>query len=238
MKDNPIKPVSLQKAGRIILSAVMGLGLFLVVESAVSRHIGFDLLLPFDGGQFLPARLVLLFAALAVCLALGLTERGEKLRRALNAACEKDWVRWLVALTVTGLFFLWALRVTVLNYMTIDEVSLIEAIVRIPEQGLGAAGDSFANILFCGLISLFYRLNPNGLWYFGYHLFAILGSSVVIGRCILAKASRRGLPALAGCLVHWLLCMGIFLYTLSKLSFTVPPAVVGSAAVALLLCRE
>ena len=245
MKDNPMKPISPQK---IILSAVAGLGLFWVVESAVCRRIGFDLLLPFDGGRFLPVRLAVLCAALALCLCLGLTARGGKLLSAFNAACEKDWVRWLAALTVTGLFFLWTLRVTVLSYMTNDDVFFMQAISNIPAEGIAAVQNTLAHsaqestssisVLLCAIIGFFYGFDPEGYWYLGYHLVMLLVSLTVIGRCVLLKTGLRGWPAWVGCAIHALLCAGVFMYAFAELAFTVTSAVVGSAAVALVLCRH
>ncbi len=219
-------------------AAGASLGLFFGVQSGIHRYIGLDLFAPVQAGQPLVSGAVIFFLCVAVSFGAAMTEKGRMLRAKFTAACDRDWVRWLTALAVVGLFFLWATRVTVFSYMTNDDPSLIRSIVRVPEQGLAAAGGAFANVLFCGLISLFYRLDPDGLWYFGYHLFAILGSAVIIGRCILIKARSCGLSALSGCLIHLLLCAGLFLYTLAQLSFTVTPAVVGSAAVALVLCRD
>ena len=60
----------------------------------------------------------------------------------------------------------------------------------------------------------------------------------MLGRCLYLKLRRRSWPPEAGLLLHALAGAGVFLCTLSELSFTVTPAVAGAAAVALLLCQD
>ena len=225
-----------------------GLLAFLALESAVARRAGLDLLLPVSGGALLPGRLARLCACLVAAFALALTDRGRSLSRALDRFCERDRGRWAVSALVTALFFAWALRVTVLSYMTIDDVSFLQATARVPQEGLGAVRNTLAHssqenasslsVLLCLALGQLYRLDPDGYWYLGYHLAVLLGSLAVIGRCVLTKTCRRSWSVWAGCAVHGLLCAGVFLYTFAKIAFTVTPAVAGSAAAALLLCRH
>ena len=223
---------------KITASALAGLILFFAVESAVSRYIGFSLFLPVREGAFLFGRVLRLCAALAVSCAATMTDRGEKLRRAVDTVCEKDWARWLTAAIVTGLFFLWAARVTVISFMTNDDVSLMQSIALVPSQGLSAVANTFSTVPFCAMLGLFYRLDPGGYWYGGYHIAVIAVSLTVIGRCVLLTTRRGGWPVWAGCAIHALLCAGVFFHTIAGLSFTVTPAVAGTAAVALILCRS
>ncbi len=230
--------------------AALGAGLlaFFAIESAIARRVGLDLFLPVYQGTFLPGRMARLAACLVLCLALFLTERGRALGRTLDAACQKDRFRWALGAAVTGLFFAWALRVTALAYMTIDDVSFLRAAARVPEQGLAALQNTLSHsaqentsstsVLLCWLIGQFYGLAPEGDWYLYYHLAVLLGSLTVIGRCVLVKTSRAGWPVWAGCAIHGLLCGGVFLYTFARIAFTVTPAVAGSAAAALMLCRH
>ncbi len=189
-------------------------------------------------GQPQAGRLAALLIGVLGCFALYLTLRGKALRRRMNEAYRKDGARWLISAAVTGLFVLWAMRITVTSFMTNDDTFVMRAIAEIPENGLRSAVGTFSNILFCGLLSLFYRIDPEGWWYAGYHIAAIALSLTVIGRCVLLKTARRGWPVLCGVMIHALLCAGVFAYSLSELSFTVTPAIVGSAAVALMLCRS
>ena len=222
------------------VSLLMGIFLFWLVQTGIDRRIfGLGELFSFASeGVFLPGKLIVLCVSVALCLFLGLTAFGCSLRERLNKASKKDWVLWLMSLAVVIVFFLWTLRITVLSFMTNDDTALLRTFAGIPAYGLDYASDSFAHIFFCGLMSLFYRLDPEGWWYTGYHLVAIFCSCTIIGRCILLKTRRHGWPVLAGCLVHFFLCMGAIMYPLSELSFTVTPAIVGSAAVALVLCRH
>ena len=220
--------------GALLAAAV----LFLLAESAVARRVGADLFLPFAEGVFLPGRMARMGAALVLCLALGLTGAGRKLLDRADAALEKDRYRWLTAALATGLFFLWAFRVTVPAFMTNDDAAIMRAIGRIPAQGLRSAEHTFSNILFCGFLSLFYRLAPGGYWYAWYHLAAIFLGVTVVGRCALLKAVRRGWRFPACLAPQGLLCLGLFLAPTAQLSFTVTPAVLGAAAAALILCRD
>lgn len=225
---------------RISVSLFIGIFLYWFVQTAVERRI-FGLVELFtlvSEGIFHPGKLAVLILCVATCLFLGLTALGQAFGARLNKAAEKDWVRWGLSLAVVALFFLWTLRITVLSFMTNDDTSLVRTLAGIPKWGLDYASSSFSNIYFCAFLSLFYRINPEGWWYTGYHLVAILVSCTIIGRCILLKTSRHAWPVLVGCLLHFFLCIGLFMYPLSQLSFTVTPAIVGSAAVALVLCRD
>ncbi len=230
--------------------ASLGIGLlaFLAVESAAARRVGLDLFLPVADGAFLPGRLARLGAFLVVFLALGLTGRGRHVLAAWDRACQKDRWRWVTAAAVTALFFVWALRVIVLSYMTNDDALFLRAIGNIPAQGMDAVRNTLAHsaqestssisILLCAFLGLFYRLWPDGYWYLGYHLAVLFLSMTVLGRCVLVKLRARGLPAWAGALIQAFACAGFLLYTLAELSFTVTPALAGAAAAALLLCRN
>ena len=209
---------------------------------------GLDLLPPVSGGVFLPGRLARLAACLMLTFALALTERGRALGRALDRACGRDRGRWAVAAAVTGLFFAWSLRVIVLSYMTNDDPFFLQAMAKIPEQGLSAVKNalpytiaertSSISMLLCIPIGLLYGLFPDGDWYLWYHLAVLLVSLTVIGRCVLVKTNTRRWPVWAGALIHGLLCAGVCLCAFAQISFTVTPAVAGAAAVALLLCRH
>ncbi len=224
-----------------------GLLTFLAVESAVARRVGLDLLLPAADGILLPGRLARLGACMVLAFALALTDRGRALGGAVDRLCERDWGRWAVAAVCTGLFFVWALRVIVLCYMTNDDALFLQAIGRIPEQGLDAVRNTLAHsaqestssisILLCALIGFFYRLWPDGYWYLGFHLAMLFVSMTALGRCVLVRTAARRWPAWVGLLIHGAVCAGFLLCTLAELSFTVTPAVAGSAAAALLLCR-
>lgn len=228
------------KLCRIGISLFMGIFLFWLIQTGINRRIhGLGELFSFvSEGVFLPVKLILLCVCVALCLFLGLTALGCTLRKRLNKACEKDWILWLISLAIVIVFFLWAFRITIVSFMTNDDTSILQAIAGIPKNGLDYASGAFSNILFCGFLSLFYRIDPEGWWYAGYHLTAILCSCTIIGRCILLKIRRRGWPILTGCFILFFLCAGVILYPLSELSFTVTPAIAGSAAVALVLCRD
>lgn len=173
--------------------------------------------------------------------------RGKAILAGWDRACERDRFRWLTAAVAAGLFFLLASGLTVMTYMTIDEVSFMQAIAQVPEKGLAALHNTLAHssqenassisLWLCALIGQFYRLDPDGYWYLGYHLLMLWASLTVLGRCVLVKTSRRGMPAWMGVLLTLLLGGGLFLYAYARLAFTVTAAAVGSAAVALVLCR-
>ena len=139
---------------------------------------------------------------------------------------------------MTALFFLWTLRVTVLEYMTMDDTTFLQAIVRIPQDGLGVTAGVFSSQVLSWLLGRLYGLCPNVYWYLGFHLSVLLASLTVIGRCVLCRTCRRGWPVWAGCAVHGLLCAGLFLYCFAAIAFTVTPAAAGCAAVAFVLCRD
>lgn len=222
-----------------VMGALLGAAaLCLLTESAIARMVGPDILLPFQAGRFLPGRMAREGAALVLCLALALTEQGRTLRARLWAALEKDRYRWLLSAVVTGLFLAWTLRVTVTSFMTSDEAGILSSIRSVPTQGPAGAANTFSNVLFCWLIGSLYAIDPDFWWYTGYHLAAIALSLTVIGRCILLLLRQRPHGPAEGVVIHALLCGGVFMYTAVELSFTVTPAVVGSAAVALVLCRE
>lgn len=225
---------------RTVCALFMGIFLFWLIETAITRRffgLG-ELFTFFSEGTFFPGKLAIFFVCILLYLFVGLSSFGRTLCQRLNTAAEKDWGRWILSLIVVALFFLWTLRITVLSFMTNDDTSLLRTISGIPKWGLDYASGSFSSIYFCAFLSLFYRINPEGWWYTGYHLVAILGSCTIIGRCILLKTHRHAWPVLTGCLLHFFLCIGLFMYPLSQLSFTVTPAIVGSAAVALILCRD
>ncbi len=215
-----------------------GLIAFLAVESAVARRVGLDLFLPIAEGVFLPGRLARLCAFLVLGFALSLTDKGRAMLAAWDRACQKDRYRWLTAAVVTALFFAWALRVTVLAYMTMDDTTFLLAIAQVPEKGLDATSGVFSSQLLSWALGKLYGLYPDGYWYLGFHLTVLLCSLTVIGRCILLRTCGRGWPAWTGAAIQAGLCGGLFLYCFAAISFTVTPAVAGSAAMALTFCRD
>lgn len=225
-----------QKTGKILLCAAMGLFLFWVLESGIARRAGFDLFLPVQGGSFLPGRVARLCAWIVVCFALGLTERGQQLGRWIDAARQKDWFCWALSAAVTGLFFLWATRVTVLSFMISDDVTTLKSIAAIPQDGLIRGTHTFSHVLFCGFLSLFYKIAPDGYWYTLYCVGIQLLTLWIIGGCILLKARRW--PVWVGCVIHAVLCGGVFMYTFAGITFTLAAAMAGTGAVALVLCRH
>ena len=224
----------------VLLSVFAAGFLFWLIESGICRLLlGFTALFTLmteDG--FLWGRTALLIVCLLLCLGLGLTERGERILAALKRAAGKNGVLWLFSLAVTALFFLWTARITVIRFMTNDDTSLMQTIAATAKTGLSAARSSFSNPLFCGLIGLFYRIDPEGFWYAGYHLVVLFSACLVTGRCILLKTRNLDISPLWGCLIAWLACMGVFLPAIAELSFTVTPAAAGTAACALLFCRD
>ncbi len=234
--------------GAALASLGMGLAVFLVLESAIARRMGWDLILPAAEGVFLPGRLARLGACLVALPALGLTGRGRAILAGWDRACQKDRWRWLTAAVLAGLFLLWTVRVTVLTYMTIDEVSFLQAIANFPDQGLGALHNVLAHsaqenasslsIWLAAFIGLGHCIDPDGYWYLGYHMVMLWLSLTVVGRCVLVKTSRRGWPVWTGLLVTALLGGGVYLYTFARIAFTVTAGAAGTAAVALMLCRH
>lgn len=223
---------------RFLQAAVSGVIVYYFVQSAVERRFVLSLLLPAAEGAFAPVRLAVLLLCIEACLYLSASKTGKTLSDGLVKACRKRWGRWICALAVTGLFFVWSIRVNVLSYLTMDDVTILHSIAAIPEEGLSAAAGAWSNIILCGLIGFFYKIAPEGYWYLGYHLFVLTLSLVIIGRCILVKTEKSGHSPLAGLAVHMALCVGVFSYAFGGISFTLTPAVAGAAAVALVLCRE
>lgn len=237
--DDPSKTekrLTAATVGQLFWCLFTGAGLCFLALSALERRLCAGLLLPFQDGQFLPVRAAVWIGALALTAGVVYTEPGKRLRQRLRSALEKDRYRWLASAVVTGLFFLWAWRVTVFMFMTNDDTAILKAIGRAARQG-PAGTDTFSSPLFCAMLGLLYRLAPGGHWYAWYHLAVIGVSLAVAGRCVLLKTCRGSLPVSAGFIIHALLAMGLFLYTLAELSFTVTPAAAGAAAAALILCR-
>ena len=226
-----------QKIMPILWALAAALAVSFLLESAVARRVGADLFLPvrLDTGAFLPGRLARLAACLVLGFALALTERGRRLGRSIRSFCRRDRGCWALAAAVTALFFLWAWRVTVVSFMTNDETQILRAIGDGSYRSLTAA---FTHPWLCAALNWLYRAIPGGHWYAWYHLAVLAASLLVLGRCVYLKTRRRGWPVGTGMLLHWLLGMGLILLPFSSLSFTVTPAVAGSAAAALLLCRN
>ena len=225
-------------AAALFLSAAMGLLVFFAMESAIARRVGADLFVPVQDGLFLPGRLARLGAALVVCLAVGLTQWGDALRGRLRTVLAKNWGCWLVSALVTALFSLWMLRVIVLSYMISDDVVALQTISQIPTQGLLPATHTFSHILFCAMLGALYGLAPDVSWYFLYYMTVQLAAMWIIGRCILTKTRHRPWPVLTGCVIHVLLGAGVFMYAFAAITFTIASALVGAAAVALMLTRD
>ena len=223
-----------------VRAAGLALILFWLLRTAAERRIGLGPAVLFSflaDGRLLPGRLAVLFLCVLFSLAYFLTSPGLRLRARLSRFAEKDGSLWLISLAVTALIVLWTLRVTVLSYMTNDDVYIIGTMVRTAENGLASAVTSFSHVLFCGMFAILYSLAPDVLWYLGYHVLALALSLVILGRCVLLKTRRLGWSTTSGLLM--LSCVhGLFLYSFAELSFTVTPAVVGSAAIALILCRS
>lgn len=218
----------------------MGIFLFWLIQTAAEwRLFGLkELFSFFSDGIFLPGKFAFLCLCIAICLLWGLTAFGRTFGARLTRATQKDWVLWLLSIGVVTIFFLWTLRITTLSFMTSDESGILLSIFGVHTYGMKYAANTFSHVLFCGLIGSLYGLDPDAYWYTYYHLAALLGSLVIIGRCILLKTKARGWSVLAGILLHFIVCAGLFMFTFSQISFTVTPAVVGSAAVALTLCRN
>ena len=223
-----------------LLSLSAALLLFFLVRSGVERFLpGPASLLRFFGdGAGLPGMAALLLLCVLVCLALGLTGRGRALRARLAAAAHRDGVRWLIALVSAALFFLWAMRITVVSFMTNDDTYLLRTAAGTAKYGLSYAAGSFSSPLFLGFLGLFYRLDPEGWWYALYHLAVLFAACSIVGRCVLLRTDRRGWTPLPGLLIHWLAMGALFLGPLAELSFTVTPAAAGAGACALILCRD
>lgn len=236
------EPLPLSRKLLPILGAIVtALCLYWLSVTAATRSVavgpsGLFSLVP--EGRPLMGRLIRLCVCVLLSFGLFLTPAGQKIRKALAAALARDAGRWLCSAVITALLFLWILRVTVLCYMTSDETGILSSVLAVANRGLAAGANSFSHVLFCGLLGGLYALFPHGYWYAWYHVAALLFSLVVIGRCILLKTSRLRWPFLCGVLLQAVFCGGMFLYAFAQLSFTVTPAVVGSAAVALVLCRH
>ncbi len=226
-----------RRTGRILGALAAAALLFALLESGIERRIGADLFLPFRDGQFLPGRAARMGAWLVLCLAAALTDRGRSYSARLRSALRKDRYCWLAAAALTGLFFLWASRVTVPSFMTSDEVGILGSIRSVPTRGLRGATATFSHVLFCGLIGSFYSIDPDFWWYTCYHFVIIALSLTIIGRCVFLLLRDSRWVLVAGTAIHALTCAGIFMYTIAELSFTVTPAVAGCGAVALVLCR-
>lgn len=191
-----------------------------------------------EDGSFLAIPASLLAVSLLLAAFIFLTGPGRRLRSRLGAGLRTDGGLWLLSLLVTAVFLLWSLRVIVMSYMTNDDVFYLQAVVRVPAEGLGAAAATFSHILFGGMFGALYAAVPDGWWYIGYHLTVLTVSLIVIGRCLLLKTRRGPYPLLWGCVLHFALCGGFFLIAYAQISFTVTPAAAGSAAAALMLCRD
>ena len=223
-----------------LLTIAAALLLFWFVETGVQRRVfGVVQLFRFaEEGVYLPGRAAVLLVCVLVCFLLGLTGPGRRFRAGIGRLDRKNGMLWLMSLAVTALFFLWACRITVVHFMTNDDTTILRQISNTAVSGLSAARHSFASVLFCGLIGLFYRIDPEGWWYAWYHLAMIFASCTIVGRCILLKTRRRGWSPLWGCLIAWVLFCGVMLPPLAELSFTITPAIAGTAAAALLFCRD
>ena len=224
----------------VLLSLAAALLLFFLVRSGIERFLpGPAALFRFFGdGAARPGMAALLLLCVLVCLALGLTDRGQAFRARLAAAARRDGIRWLFALVSAALFFLWAMRITVVSFMTNDDTYLLQTAAGTAKYGLSYASGSFSSPLFLGFLGLFYRLDPEGWWYTLYHLVLLFTACVITGRCVLLRTDRRGWKPLPGLLIHWLTMCALFLGPLAELSFTVTPAAAGAGACALILCRD
>ena len=233
--DDPIR------AGKTVLASLAAAALlFWFILTAIQRRVfGFGELFRFFGeGSALPGRAALFLVCAAACLFFGATGSGERLRAKLRELTRKNGILWLFSLAVTALFFLWAFRISVVRFMTNDDTYLLRTVARTGQTGLQAAQGSFSTVLFCWLLGLFYRIDPEGWWYALYHLAVIFSSGVIVGRCIYGKVRTLGWAPLWGCLIHIVVLCTAYLMPLIRLSFTVTPALAGTAAAALLLCRD
>lgn len=224
----------------ILLSAATVICLFWLVRTGIERRV-FGLAELFSlipEGSPMPGMAAILVFLSVVCFGLGLTAFGRRFFARCNEACQKEWVLWLISAAVVALFFLWATRIAVITFKTNDDTTLMKTIAAIPRKGLVSAAVSFANILFCAFIGFFYKLWPEGYCYTAYHLVMLIASLVIIGRCVLLRTSRCRWPFLAGVSILSLLFVSVFLFPLTNLAFTITPSVVGTAAVALMLCRS
>lgn len=220
---------------RLLWAAFIGLFLFFILESGVCRRISLDLFLPVQDGQPMPWRMLRLGLCLNLVLAAADTEQVRTIREKCLALLRKDRGCWLISAAVTALFFLWSWRVTVFAFMTNDDATILRAI---GDGSFWSLSSAFPHPYLCAALNWLYRLAPKADWYTWYHLAVLLGGMLILGRCLYLKLRSRSLPPEAWMLLHWLLGAGMILYTLSELSFTVTPAVAGSVAAALLLCRD
>ena len=223
-------------AGLVLCAAV----LFWLWRTAYERRVfGLRrLFVFFEDGAFLAVPALLLGLAVLFAAALLCADSGRRLCRRAAGLADRSWGRWLLAFGVTSLIVLWGMRVTVTSYMTNDDVFFLQAVVRVPDEGPGVLSGTFSHILFGRLLGALYALAPAAPWYVGYHLGLLFCSFVVLGRCILLRTRGNPGAVLWGCAAHFALCGGVFLAAWAQLSFTVTPAVAGSAAVALVLSRH
>lgn len=227
-------------AAELALSVLAALFLFWLCETGLRRRLlGPAALFSFAAdGVFLPGRAAVLLLCVLLCLGLGLTAPGRRLLGRLRAAAGRNGLLWFLSFVVAALFFLWAMRVTVVRFMTNDETHILKAAARTAANGISSARGAFSSVLFVWLLSLPYRLAPEGWWYAGYHLAVIFAACVILGRCVLLLTRARGRHPLWGCLVQWLALCGLFFAPLAELSFTITSGIAGAAACALILCRD
>lgn len=152
----------------------------------------------------------------------------------MNRLYRTEAGRWLLSLATTLALFLIAYTTLPVVYLTNDDSGIRDALAGY-RTVTPYANHQFINTFFGLPLSLLYAAIPGVPWYTVYHVAALLLGITVIGACVLGECGRSGVPSGAALASIAAADAILFLHSVANMSFTVTPAVVGAAAIALTL---
>ena len=145
--------------------------------------------------------------------------------------------RFLAALALAAALFFAASCVTDIAYYNNDDTNIAAALSG-ELSGTPYPAHPFINCLLGNAVSFCYRILPAVPWWLVFQLVFALTGLAVTGACILAVSQRKGLPLILAVVFYGVYALAFVLYTLLLVTFTLTSAVLGAAAVSLLLSMD
>ena len=146
----------------------------------------------------------------------------------------KAWRRWLLAALAAAVCMLLTHLLYNVTFLNNDDTNIMYALAGY-RSGTPYPAHRFVNVLLGLCISFLYRVLPAAPWWAIYQLAMLLLSLVIINACLLKLCERNGVPCLPAFLLLAVLYMGVFVYSVVWMTFTLTAAMLGTAATALLL---
>ena len=150
---------------------------------------------------------------------------------------EKRRWQWLLSIELTTLLFLLTFATTPIIFSTNDDVRILYTLAGY-NTGSPYSLQPFINSFLGKAISLLYEWFPRLPWYGIFHIACLFIGVTVVGKCLLKNAAKKQLHLLVPLFLQTFLFYACYIFIIVGIQFSTTPALLGSAAVALMLCID